>query len=86
MTKCKVSRDRLMRQIQEASFAMYDAQLYLDSHPKDEAGMARFNEYNSLRRGLTEEYTSMFGPITTDIYTADGMFTWATEPWPWQEG
>ena len=86
MTKCKVSRDRLMRQIQEASFAMYDTQLYLDSHPKDEAGMARFNEYNSLRRGLTEEYTSMFGPISTDIYTADGMFTWATEPWPWKEG
>ena len=86
MTKCKVSRDRLMRQIQEASFAMYDAQLYLDSHPKDEAGMARFNEYNSLRRGLTEEYTSIFAPISTDIYTADGMFTWATEPCPWHAG
>ena len=83
----RISREKLMNRIQAVSFALYDTILYLNTHPDDREALAKFNEYNDMRRGLMEEYSSLYGPVNTDFINTDsGTWNWIDAPWPWQEG
>ena len=44
------SRQQMLKWVDMLSFAVQEANLYLDTHPSDQAALAYFQEYNQLRR------------------------------------
>lgn len=82
------SRMQLLCFINEVSFAVYEALLYLDTHPEDQEAMRFFREHNEKRERALKEYARMYGPLT--ISTADdaasSSWEWMCQPWPWEGG
>lgn len=82
------SRRELLNHINQVSFAVDDAKLYLDTHPDDQEALAFFENYSRQRNMALKEYAAAYGPLTVD--TADCSrsrnWNWINEPWPWQEG
>ena len=81
-------RKELMNHINQVSFAVDDAKLYLDTHPCDQEALSFFQEYSRLRNKALEEYAASYGPLTIDTAASScsDRWNWVNEPWPWQEG
>lgn len=87
LLKKNTTRERLLRNVQEASFAVDEARLYLDTHPYDEKAQKYFDKYNEARRKAVDEYEQNVGPLTTDSIEATKTgWTWVDNPFPWDEG
>lgn len=84
----KTCRRDLLREINEVSFGVNDAQLFLDTHPCDEEAMMYFQEYSQKRNELLKKYSKLYGPLTVDLVdmSCTEYWNWILEPWPWQEG
>ena len=50
MLRKNLSRERLMRNVQEESFAVDEARLYLDTHPNDKKPQMFFDRHNQARK------------------------------------
>lgn len=83
----KISRERLLRNVQEASFALDEARLYLDTHPDDMNAKKYYDKYNDLRHKAIQEFEQFYGGLLSDNIDAvkDG-WTWIAGPFPWDEG
>ena len=79
------TRCGLMCQINEASFAMDDAQLFLDTHPDNAAAMQYFRNAAAMRRNAMDAYQRQFGPLMADEVTGRD-WNWVADPWPWEGG
>lgn len=79
-----MNREQLMRQIQETGFAMFDLNLFLDSHPQNRMALDYFNEVRARNAELRAQYESMFGPLTMGGTNTDQGWTWVRDPWPWE--
>ena len=79
-------RASLMNQINEASFAVDDVALFLDTHPKNATALARLKMYRSERARLVEEYTARFGSMNETANTTElgSSWKWIEGPWPWE--
>lgn len=87
MAQKQPTRQQMLRWVDMVSFAVQEANLYLDTHPSDPAALAYFQEYSRLRNQALKDYASMFGPLTID--TAGGcknQWEWVNSPWPWEGG
>ena len=84
----KPCRRDLLREINEVSFAVDEAKLFLDTHPCDEEAMMNFQEYSQKRNELLKKYSKLYGPLTVDLadMSCTECWNWILEPWPWQEG
>lgn len=84
--KSKNSRERLLRNVQEVSFAVDEARLYLDTHPDDRKAQLYFDRYNDARRKAIQEFEQSYGPLLTDnIEASKTGWTWINNPFPWDE-
>ena len=63
------NRKELLDHINQVSFAVDEAKLYLDTHPCDPEALAYFKEYSQKRNKALKEYARIYGPLTVD--TAD---------------
>lgn len=79
-------KNALMKVIKQYDFALYELNLYLDTHPKCMNALAYFKKYQDLRRKAVDEYTQKYGPITADQTNTDEGWKWTNAPWPWQKG
>lgn len=77
-----LSRERLMRQIQVYSFAVYDALLYLDAYPNSKSALAFYNKYKMAEERAIAEYESRYGKIR--LNGQESSWEWTNGPWPWQ--
>ena len=94
------SRQELFQQINEASFAVNDITLYLDTHPTDEQALAYFDQVMQKRKEAMKEYESQYEPLLIDCvnvntnnstntdteYADKKHWTWADGPLPWEGG
>ena len=76
------NRDKLMKQLQAYSFAVYDALLYLDSHPDSRSALEYYNKYKKLEAKAKQEYEMHFGPVVAPMDA--NQWQWNKGPWPWQ--
>ena len=74
----------LMRRMQEVSFALDDTALFLNTHPTNQDAIKYYQRYQKLNQQLRDEYTSKYGPLSTDDPLNANEWTWATSPWPWE--
>lgn len=78
-----MSREELMREIHALSFAMTEAQLFLDTHPECRDALMYFKDLGGKLDVLMTEYQNKYGPLFADMTVGD-KWTWVDGPWPWQ--
>ena len=78
-----MSREELMREIHALSFAMTEAQLFLDTHPECREALMYFKDLGGKLDVLMTEYQNKYGPLFADMTVGD-KWTWVDGPWPWQ--
>ena len=79
------TQEDLMRMINEASFALDDILLFLDTHPEDAAAMQYYQNVAAMRRNAMNAYQNQFGPLMVDDVRGN-RWDWVTEKWPWEGG
>ncbi len=80
-------RIKLMRFIDEVSFAIDDVALYLDTHPEDAQAMDYYETYQRLKKQAVEEYTRRYGPLLVEkVPCGNHYWSWVSTPWPWEGG
>lgn len=78
-------REELMRRIHALSFAMTEAQLFLDTHPDCRDALTYFKDIRDQLATAMTEYQGKYGPLLADTTVGD-KWTWIEGPWPWQHG
>ena len=79
------TKQALMKQINEASFAIDEIILYLDTHPADAAALDYYRNMVTMRKQAMDTYQHQFGPLNVDhVYTNN--WNWISDPWPWEGG
>ncbi len=87
MAQKQPTRKQMLDWVNMVSFAVTEANLYLDTHPKDAAALSYFQEYSRLRNQALRDYASLYGPLTVDTARANQqMWEWVNDPWPWEGG
>ena len=83
----EMNRRELFEYINQISFAVDDAKLFLDTHPENQKALDYFQKYKEKRMEALKEYAEVYGPLTVDIVSENSdCWNWINEPWPWQEG
>ena len=78
-------RQRLLLEVQKFGFAMWDLNLYLNTHPTDRNAMMLFDQYRNAYKRAVEEYQSKYGALSvSDASTNGGYWSWNKCPWPWE--
>jgi len=77
-------REKLMRELQRQGFAMFDAHLFLDSHPASRQVLAFYRKRQAMYDQLAAEYGMKFGPLTAGMQTNENAWDWVDGPWPWE--
>lgn len=79
-------RVKLLRQVQQCDFTLYDLQLYLDTHPACRRAMEQYEKHLRHCRELEEEYVRRFGPLRAEQAAGSEPWSWVENPWPWEGG
>ena len=78
-------RERLLLDVQMYSFAMWDLNLYLNTHPTDRNAMSLFDNYRNSYRRAINEYENKYGSLNLDKVNINGQtWEWNKSPWPWE--
>ncbi len=78
---------QLLNVIDQASFAMDDVLLYLDTHPCDQAALSYYQSAAGMRRQAMDAYQQSCGPLMADsVNSAGACWLWVQGPWPWEGG
>ena len=78
-------REELMQKIHALSFAMTEAQLFLDTHPDCRDALTYFKDMRAQLDTAMTEYQNKYGPLFADMTVGD-KWSWIDGPWPWQHG
>ncbi len=79
-------KQKLLRKLQAARFAVHDASLYLDSHPTCQEGLKYFREKREDCEKLTKKYEETYGPLTASASCAEEYWDWVCTAFPWERG
>lgn len=86
-TVCKdsSSASELLTQIHQLGFAVYDLQLYLDTHPYDEQALELFTKLSATLASVKMDYEMNFGPLKACSSKNETPFAWVADDydWPW---
>lgn len=78
-------RQRMLLEVQKYGFAMWDLNLYLNTHPMDRNVMMLFDQYRNAHKKAKEDYESKYGPLCLEHTPANsGYWLWNKSPWPWE--
>ena len=85
MMGAPLSKQALINQINETSFAIDEVLLFLDTHPNDMAALDYYRNAVAMRRQAMDTYQRQFGPLMVDGVYAN-RWDWINDPWPWEGG
>ena len=73
-----------MLAVQQAGFALYDALLFLDTHPECSEALKYYEETAELYKKASADYEAEYGPLLMYNAKGDRLFDWLGTPWPWE--
>ncbi len=79
-------QEHMRRRINAMGFAVYEMELFLDSHPDNQRALAARKEYIMQRDKMIAEYEQKYGPYiinTGDVPLDAKRWIWVDNPWPW---
>lgn len=77
-------KEELLNLIGTIGFNMFDTVLFLDTHPNNQEALAYYHKYHELQKQAVKEYTTHFGPLSSDDVNDTNRWTWVETPWPWE--
>ena len=78
-------RQRMLLEVQKQGFAMWDLNLYLNTHPTDRNAMMLFDKYRDAYKKAMEDYQRRYGALSVEDSDANsGYWAWNKSPWPWE--
>ena len=80
MDKCE-----LLTRIGEVQFVCIELNLYLDTHPGDEAARSDYLGYSRLLESLIAEYEAEYGPLLGFGHSPTDKGCWVCSDWPWEK-
>jgi spore coat protein JB len=60
----KSEQAKAMQQLQELSFQIQEAVMYLDGHPDNSAALRYYHRVSKAYRDAAQRYEEMYGPLT----------------------
>lgn len=78
-----MNREAMLKRVQVLDFALYEAHLFLDTHPADKAAQEYFKKHMELAQAAQKEFEAQFGPLRAGNYDG-GNWDWVSDPWPWE--
>lgn len=78
-----MERDKLLKQIMVADFALHETALFLDTHPNNKKALEYYKKMRDKRETLAEQYRKQYGPLTY-YEVRYSSWNWVDTPWPWQ--
>lgn len=83
----QMNQHQLLNYIDMVSFAVVEANLFLDTHPCSKEAMEYFDYYKKLRNEAMEDYARKYAPLTLDsVPSCSDKWKWLYSPWPWEGG
>lgn len=78
-------KKKLLNEIDKASFAIVELNLYLDTHPYDTQALDAIKQFSMIRNQLLKEYTESYGSLVIDcMKSSANQWNWALQEWPWE--
>lgn len=77
-------RNKLLKAVQQYSFAVLEASLFLDTHPDCKEALAYYNKYKKLCDEAKMSFEEKYGPLTIDSDANNKNWQWVKAPWPWE--
>lgn len=81
-------QEKAMRGLQELAFALQEAVLYLDGHPRNTAALRFYEKTMKEYRERTAAYERQWGQLSPlapcAMSEVGGGWQWTTQPWPWE--
>ena len=78
-------KEKILLEIQKNEFAMWDLNLYLNTHPTDKNAMMLFDQYRNLYKKYKQEYEEKYPPLSLEnTSTSSSYWAWNKCPWPWE--
>ena len=75
----------LLREIQEFEFAAVELNLFLDTHPQDQAAHRDLHTVRDRLMAVRKRYEEIYGPLTAfGLAPANQRWMWIDGPWPWE--
>lgn len=80
-------KEVLLKRLQVCDFVLKECNLFLDTHPENEAALECFKKHQVLRKEALYDYQRKYGPVTAVGYEDyKDRFTYIDGPWPWEMG
>ena len=86
MMNQNIDKAKLMKTITQASFAMDDVRLFLDTHPNCQEALEYYSKAKKIRDKAWDIYTENFGPLDMYGCNGDDKWMWNKGPMPWEGG
>lgn len=78
-------KQRMLLEVQKYGFAMWDLNLYLNTHPTDRNVMMLFDKYRGAHKKAMDDYQRKYGALSfEDSDISSGYWAWNKSPWPWE--
>jgi len=81
-----MTKNDLLKKIRSYDFAMYELQLYLDTHPNCQKALTLFEDYKKLYTAAQDEYAEKYGKLGDTVMNLDtkSHWSWIDGLWPWE--
>ena len=80
-----MNRDELLRRLTALDFTAVDLGLFLNTHPHCTDAIEKYNETVAEADKCRQMYETNFGPLCSFRSVSRKAWSWANNPWPWQE-
>jgi spore coat protein JB len=84
----KMTKDDLLRTIQELSFYAVELNLFLDTHPNNTQALQDYNYILQQLEQFKQLYAQKYGSLKNfgEAKVSGNYWSWASdnEPWPWE--
>lgn len=75
----------ILKRLQELEFVAIDLNLFLDTHPTDEAALQDFARVSEEIKKLKMAYEKKYGLLTVAGFCPERYpWNWIEAPWPWE--
>lgn len=78
-------REAKLLSVQQADFVLYDAALYLDTHPECAQALDYYKNAKLNYQQAANEYEAVYGPLSRRTASGSGCWNWLAQPMPWEK-